>query len=205
MYFILISILTIIIVATIVIGFYHLYRVAQQNEHEMKPFTEKEYIMHKRFGKTLVIYYSMNGHTESIANLIAQATNADIYKVETIMPLKLSPLFYLRIRNQLRNGQYPGVNTNIPDLKQYDTIFVGAPVWWYTIATPMLSFLKQVDFQGSYVAPFSTQGSNAGSFFSDFSQKARNIVLLKGESFNNLDARYDNAIQNKVTNWLNQL
>ncbi len=204
MRFIFTTILLIVITA-IIGGLYHLYRVSVRNEREMKPFTEKEYTLTKQFGKTLVIYYSLNGHTQEIANLIAQATNADTYRIETIMPLNLSPLFYLRIRDQLKTGQYPPVNTDIPSLKQYDTIFVGAPVWWYTIATPMLSFLKQIDFNGSRVAPFSTQGSNFGSFFTDFTQKARNATILKGESFNNLDSRYDNAVQNKVINWLNQL
>ncbi len=204
MFFIFSTILLIVSIS-IIAGFYHLYRVAVRNEHEMKPFTEKEYTLTKSFGKTLVIYYSMNGHTQEIANLIAQETNADTYKVDTIMPLSLSPLLYLRIRQQLKTENYPGVNTDIPVLKEYDTIFVGAPVWWYTIATPMLSFLKQVDFQGCHVAPFSTQGSNVGTFFTDFSQKARNAVVLKSESFNNLDSRYTNAVRNKVINWLNQL
>ena len=84
-------------------------------------------------------------------------------------------------------------------------VFVGAPVWWYTIATPGLSFLQQADFQGKKVVPFSTQGSNYGSFFEDFTQRAKNAKLLTSADFNNLPAEYDRAVENKISRWLNSL
>ncbi len=204
MYYIIITLLFITTLC-IIAGFLHLYRVAQINEREMQPFTEKEYILNKQFGKTLVIYYSLQGHTADIANRIARLTNADIYNVQTIMPLNMSPLFYLKVKKQLLTKKYPGVNTDVPDLKQYDTVFIGAPVWWYTIATPMISFLKQVDFKGVRIAPFSTQGSNYGRFYSDLSKFTKNATILTKESFNNLDERYTKAIDNKVINWINNL
>ena len=86
-----------------------------------------------------------------------------------------------------------------------DTVFVGAPVWWYTVATPVLSYLKKTDFLGKKVVPFSTQGSNAGTFFADFAAKARNAVLLKGEQFNNLSDKYAKETDNKIAVWLNSL
>lgn len=68
------------------------------------------------------------------------------------------------VEKQLKNGEYPELAGELPDPKAYDVVFVGAPVWWYTMATPLFSYLKQTDFGGRIVVPFSTQGSNYGSF-----------------------------------------
>ena len=84
-------------------------------------------------------------------------------------------------------------------------IFVGAPIWWYTAATPGLEFLKTYDFKDRKVVPFSTQGSNFGSYFDDFAAKAKNAKILPGASFNNLSKKYDDAVDNKITDWLNKL
>lgn len=72
-------------------------------------------------------------------------------------------------------------------------------------ATPVLSFLEKADFLGRKVVPFSTQGSNYGTFFEDFAGKAQNAQILKGQSFNNLSAEYDRAVDNKISDWLNKL
>ena len=84
-------------------------------------------------------------------------------------------------------------------------IFFGAPVWWYTIATPAQSFLKQADFKNKEVAPFSTQGSNCGTFSSDFGKLAQNARILPFAAFNNLPEKYNAAVDNKIATWLNSL
>ena len=84
-------------------------------------------------------------------------------------------------------------------------VMMGSPIWWYTAATPVLQFLREMDFKNKKVVPFSTQGSNYGTFFEDFAARAQNARLLKGESFNNLGPQYDNAVENKIIAWLNSL
>ena len=106
---------------------------------------------------------------------------------------------------QLKNKKYPSIEEKMPDFQEYDTIFVGFPVWWYTIATPVLAFLQKADFMGKKVVPFSTQGSNYGTSFTDFEQMAKNAKIAKGNSFNNVDKKYDKAVDNKITDWLNNL
>ena len=65
--------------------------------------------------------------------------------------------------------------------------------------------LARMDFKGKKVVPFSTQGSNYGTFFEDFSARAQNAQLLQGASFNNLPPQYDSAVDNKINAWLNAL
>ena len=198
-------ILLAIVVLSLVAGGIHLYRVSVRNKTEMAQFSGPKIGYHNNLGKTLVIYYSLSGHTKDIADRISMLTNADVYEIKTEQPLKLSPLFALKMKKQLWSKEYPALIQDFPDAANYDTIFVGAPIWWYTAATPVLAFLNQYDFKGKKVVPFSTQGSNFGTYFKDFAATAKNAQLQKGASFNNLPKKYDDAVDNKVTQWLNNL
>ena len=186
-----------------IITYFHLYRVSQNNKKEMQQYLNK--IENKiSLGKVLVIYYSLSGNTEKIAKEIAQQTSADIFKIETIKKYS-TPSVYVKSKQELSTKEYPSLQEKPLDLSQYDTIFVGGPVWWYTMAPPLFSFLKQTDFQGKNVVPFSTQGSNYGKFFIDFANIVQNANIKTAENFNNLSSEYDEAVKNKITTWLNNL
>lgn len=187
------------------VGAAHLWRVAQRNKKEMAPFQGPRQPYTAQLGKVLVIYYSWTGHTQAIAQQIAQHTQADVFRLETSEPLPSVPWAPLLLKRQLSTGRYPQLKHPLPDVSAYDTVFVGGPVWWYTAATPLLQFLREMDFQHKNVVPFSTQGSNYGTFFEDFAQQARNAQLKKGASFNNLGPKYDEAVANKIILWLNSL
>lgn len=186
-------------------GLWHLYRVSAKNKKEMAPYAGNKTPYTANPGKTLVIYYSWTGNTQDIARRIQRQTGADMYEIKTEEEFKKSPAFYARIKQQLKTGQYPALQLHPLDLTPYDTVFVGSPVWWYTAATPVLAFLRQTDFQGKRVVPFSTQGSNYGTFFEDFEKQAQNARILPGASFNNVDASYNAAVDNKIITWLNGL
>ena len=194
-----------IVVLSLIAGGIHLYRVSAKNKAEMAQFSGPKIGYHNTLGKVLVIYYSMDGHTKDIAERVSLLTNADTYEIKTNPQLKKGFIFALKMRQQLKSKNYPKIETNFPDAADYDTIFVGAPIWWYTAATPVLAFLNEYDFKGKKVVPFSTQGSNFGTYFDDFAQKAKNAQILKGASFNNLPKKYDDAVDNKITQWLNNL
>lgn len=200
-----IYILIAVTVVSVLTGGIHLYRVAQKNKKEMAPFAVKDIPLTANPGKTLVVFYSLSGNTRDIAEKIQAKTNADLYEIMTEEPIEASPAFYIKSRQQLKNKAYPALKGELPDFSSYDTIFVGFPVWWYTIATPVLAFLEKADFQGKKVVPFSTQGSNVGTSFTDFAAKARNARLLESASFNNLPEKYSQAVDNKITVWLNSL
>ncbi len=196
-------IVLVVIIATAASG-YHLYKVNAKNKQEMKNF-ENEVKLDANLGKTLVIYYSLSGHTKDIAEQIAAKTNADLYEIKTIETYS-SPSVYMKSKKELSSQNYPQLqNDNMPDVKKYDTIFIGAPVWWYTMAPALYSYLNMTDFNNVKVVPFSTQGSNFGSFFEDFAKVAKNAQILPHESFNNMDEKYQSQISNKINNWLNQL
>jgi flavodoxin len=183
----------------------HNLRVYFQNKKEMSRYEGAKISVTKDFGKSLVVYYSFSGNTRKIAEKIKEAAGADIYEIKTKETLKSGPSLYMEIKKQLKTGTYPAVEENFPDFSAYDYIFVGSPVWWYTAATPVLSFLDKADFGGKKVVPFSTQGSNAGNFAADFKAKAKNAVVIEGAGFNNISKEYDAAVDNKIAEMLNKL
>lgn len=194
-----------IVAVALVVSAVHLYKVQQKNKREMAAYAGQQKFVHNDLGKVLVVYYSLSGHTQEIAKDIAKMTGGDLYEIKTAAPVKASPLFYWQVRQQLKNKKYPALAPGMPDLGKYDVIFVGSPVWWYTVSTPVLSFLQQADFGGKKVVPFSTEGSNYGSFFKDFAENARNAVVLSGQSFNNLPQGYELEVNNKIAEWINSL
>lgn len=196
-----------VLVIVLVIGIgslIHLYKVSNKNKAEMAKYSN-EVQLTASLGKTLVIYYSLSGRTKDISLQIQSLTNADLYEIKPKEEIKQGPSLYLTSKKQISSGNYPEIINDFPNAQEYDTIFVGSPIWWYTAAPVVLEFLKEFDFHNKNVVPFSTQGSNYGTYFEDFKAKAKNANILKGESFNNMDSKYDEQVKNKIAEWLNNL
>lgn len=193
------------IIVGLSIGGAHLYKVSKRNAQEMAQYEGKVEAVKRLPGRTLIIYYSLSGHTKDIAERIQKQTGGDLYEIKTAEEINHYPWFYLTLKKQLKEKKYPALSGTTPDFAKYNTIFVGAPVWWYTVATPMLSFLQQTDFSGKKVVPFSTQGSNYGTYFEDFTAAAKNAKIQKSASFNNMPEKYNQAVDNKIISWINSL
>lgn len=197
-------VLLLVVIVSIIASLFHLYKVSNKNKTEMAKFKNRV-TLNADLGKTLVVYYSLTGKTKDIALQIQSLTNADVYEIKPVKELKQNALLYLESKKQISSQSYPEIVQDLPNAADYDTIFVGAPIWWYTAATPVLRFLNEFDFKNKNVVPFSTQGSNYGSYFEDFKLKAQNANILKGEAFNNLDSGYEENVKNKIISWLNNL
>ena len=182
----------------------HLYRVSMKNKKEMAQYADKSVELTNNLGKVLVVYYSLTGHTKDIAEKIALQTKADLFEIKTKEPYPTGAKLYTTAKKEIKNKLYPAVEA-LPDITGYDVIFVGAPVWWYTMAPPLFSVLEQIDFQGKKVIPFSTQGSNIGKFFEDFIAIAKNANILQSASFNNMSKQYDKEVEAKIADWINKL
>ena len=203
------KIVLIVVIAIAVIagvaGVFHLYRVSARNAREMAEYSGSNVAVNKNFGKALVVYYSLGGHTRDIAKRIQTKTGADIYEIKTNPEIKAGLSLYLKIKGNLKSGNYPELEGNMPDMSGYDLIFVGSPTWWYTVSTPVRAFLSKADFKSKKVVPFSTQGSNVGTFLEDFIKMAKNANVTGYKSFNNIGKEYDTAVDNKISVWLNGL
>lgn len=119
-------------------------------------------------GKTLVVYYSNTGNTETAAQLIADTVGADLFEVETAEPYTSEDLNYTdensRVSREHNDESLRNVELATPAVDGWescDTVFIGYPIWWGIAAWPMSSFVAANDFTGKTVIPFCTAYSSS--------------------------------------------
>ncbi len=109
--------------------------------------------------KVLIVYYSHSSNTGKIAREIHKAVGGDLVEIEPVEPY---PNDYNAVveqaRQELSSGYQPQLRTKIESLAGYDTVFVGSPNWWHTIAPPVITFLSESDLSGKIIIPFITHG-----------------------------------------------
>ena len=110
--------------------------------------------------KYLVLYYSQAGSTQKVAEEFQKALNADIELVELAgeYPTDYNETI-AKVSAERAEGTLPEVKAIQSNLDEYDVIFLGYPIWFGTIATPMQSLLKNIDLKGKNVVNFCTFGS----------------------------------------------
>ena len=95
--------------------------------------------------KTLVAYFSASGVTARAAKEIADAVGADLYEIAPAQPYTSADL---------------EIAGTVENMDQYDTVFVGFPVWWYVEPRIVDTFLESYDFTGKAMIPFATSGGS---------------------------------------------
>lgn len=118
-------------------------------------------------GKTLVVYYSATGNTEKVANYIANAAKADVFELEPEQPYTSADLNYSNDSSRVvYEHEHPEaqdvklVSTTVPNWDSYDTVFIGYPIWWHSASWVVYNFIKDNDFTGKIVIPFSTSAAS---------------------------------------------
>lgn len=132
--------------------------------------------------KSIVIYFSRSGSTEMLASKIAQRTDADILEIVVKDPYAANYRTTLSRANSEREAEdYPELDMQVPDLSQYDTVYLGYPIWAMTLSHPMTSFLDTYGsrLSNKQIAPFMTQG---GYGQGDSVQQIRQILCREGAS-----------------------
>lgn len=141
--------------------------------------------------KTLVAYFSATGSTEKVAQYIADELNADIFAITPETPYSSDDLNYnddnsrvVREHND-KSKQTVALKQNTPDnWAQYDTIFIGYPIWWGDASWVVSSFVKANDFNGKTVIPFCTSASSPlGSSAKDLKSTANGGNWQDGKRF----------------------
>ena len=112
-------------------------------------------------GRALVAVFSYSGTTLTVAERIAEATGADLFRIETT---DAYPDDYDAMTSQVRReqdeGYLPPIAAAVPDWDAYDAVYLGNPIWWGRLPHVMRSFLLQHDLAGKAVAPFCTSGGS---------------------------------------------
>lgn len=115
--------------------------------------------------KTLVTYFSASGVTAELAKRLAKAVNADIYEIKPQQPYTDADLNWMdkqsRSTLEMKDPSCrPAIVQPVPDVQQYDVVFVGFPVWWYREPSIVDTFMEACKWNGQKVVPFATSGSS---------------------------------------------
>jgi hypothetical protein len=132
-------------------------------------------------------------------------TGGTLFEIETKKNYPASPMLYYSVWREQKSGELPELKKISEDYSSFDVIFVGSPVWFYTLSAPIRAFLSQSDFQGKVVIPFSTQGGNFGDFFNRFEKEARNAKIAAAMDFSRSTVRDISVLDEKIAVWLNEL
>ncbi|MCR4994541.1 MAG: hypothetical protein K6A32_04060, partial [Bacteroidales bacterium] len=132
--------------------------------------------------KSLVVYYSVTNTTKTAATCIQEQTGADMAELQAKAPYSTNfDEIIQRSQEEMQNNVLPEVLPLAVDLADYDTIFVGYPIWYGTYALPMKSWLASVDLSGKVVVPFATFGSGGyAQSVADLKQQQPNAQVLEG-------------------------
>lgn len=118
-------------------------------------------------GKTLVVYFSGSGNTKRVAEDIAAATGGTLFELVPVTPYTSADLSWTTAGSRVNREHddeslrdIPLVTTTPENFDEYDTVFIGYPIWWGIAAWPVNNFVKNNDFAGKTVIPFATSASS---------------------------------------------
>lgn len=156
-------------------------------------------------GKTLIAYFSASGSTAKLANTLAQAAGGDLYEIRPAVPYTSADLNWNNksSRSSIEMNDKtarPSILAPVENMAQYDTIFVGFPIWWYEAPRIIQTFLESYDFTGKTVIPFATSGgSGMGKTASILQKSCPTATVLPGKRIS------ASASANEVSSWVKTL
>lgn len=139
--------------------------------------------------KTLVVYFSATGTTKGIAELAAETLQADIYEIVPQEPYTDADLDWHddESRSTIEmndSSSRPAINGSVEGMEQYDTIFIGYPIWWGEAPRIVSTFVESYSFAGKTVIPFCTSASSGiGSSGKNLEGLTDGATWLDGQRF----------------------
>ena len=115
--------------------------------------------------KRLVAYFSASGVTAKVAENLADAIGADIFEIQPEVPYTKADLNWMdkKARTTIEMSDptsRPAIAAKRDNIDEYDTIFVGFPIWWYVAPTIVNTFLESYNLKGKTIIPFATSGGS---------------------------------------------
>lgn len=145
------------------------------------------------------------GVSQAVANMIAEETGGDLFSIRTnvVYPADMGELIDY-VAEEQDEGVMPELITHIENLEDYDTIFIGFPIWWYDMPQVLYSFFDEYDFSGKTIIPFTVHnGSRLSGTPATIQELEPDATVIK-DGFSVSQANAANAAAN-VAEWLDEL
>lgn len=154
--------------------------------------------------RTLVAYFSASGVTAKVAERLAETIGADIFAIEPEVPYTKADLDWMdktsRSTIEMNDpSSRPVIARKRDNMDEYDTLFVGFPIWWYVAPTIINTFLESYDLTGKIIIPFATSGgSGMGKTNEKLLPSCKGAKLLEGKVIK------ANATAKELAEWANE-
>lgn len=141
--------------------------------------------------KKLVAYFSASGKTKKVAEMVAQAANAELFEIKPVIPYTKADLNWLNRKSRSSiemadKTSRPEIAATVVNAEEYDVVYLGFPIWWYVAPTIVNTFLEAAGFKNAKIILFATSG---GSKFGETAEYLRPSVdpsceIIEGELLN---------------------
>ena len=154
--------------------------------------------------KSLIVYFTRSGHTKSVANDIHKKMGGDLVEIEVVNPYPADYHETTEVaKKEQKENARPPIKTRIPNLDQYDVIFLGYPNWWSSMPMPVYTFIEENKLDGKTIAPFVTHGGGGlGHSIEDLKKLAPHSKILKPLA---VSGNIADRAEHDVLNWLEGL
>lgn len=155
----------------------------------------------KSMNNKLVAYFSASGVTAKLAKTLASAVGADLHEIVPKEAYTSEDLDWTNKKSrstiEMNDKTFrPAISDTVANMEQYDTIYVGFPIWWYVAPTIINTFLEKYDLTGKTIIPFATSGgSGMGNTNKELLDSCKGAVLKEGKRFS------QNATENELKAW----
>lgn len=115
--------------------------------------------------RKLIAYFSASGTTKKAAEHLAKAVGADLFEIKPVAPYSSADLNWMdkKSRSSMEmndSASRPEIAERLPNMADYETIFIGFPIWWYVAPHIIATFVENYDFTGKTMIPFATSGGS---------------------------------------------
>ncbi|MBR3511291.1 MAG: NAD(P)H-dependent oxidoreductase [Alphaproteobacteria bacterium] len=158
--------------------------------------------------KNLTVYFSVSGNTERLANAIHENAGGDIIRIEPLNPYPVDDYHNKSFTDLAQQEKTDGTRPEIKDidinLDEYDTIFIGYPIWWGSMPMAVYTFFDKYDLSGKTIAPFNThEGSGAGDSHGEIMRLEPDATIVDGLSVYGSNTTEDQS--ETVKSWLEKI
>ncbi|MGN0979022.1 MAG: flavodoxin [Candidatus Avoscillospira sp.] len=142
--------------------------------------------------KKLVAYFSASGTTKKAAERLAKAADADLFEIKPVIPYTSADLNWMdktsRSSVEMNDpDSRPEISETLPNMADYDTVFIGFPIWWYVAPHIINTFVESYDLSCKTLVPFATSGgSGMGKTVDELKKLCPNADWKAGKMVNGL-------------------
>ncbi|OHT08921.1 hypothetical protein TRFO_22432 [Tritrichomonas foetus] len=153
--------------------------------------------------KALICYYSRTGVTLKAAEKIKEITGAELYEMKPVNPYPTNYLYCCYVSKKEQYWQTPIEFSELPNIDDYDTIFIGFPIWCWQTPQHILCFLEKLNLTGKRIIPFSTSGNTDIAYsVEEIKKKCPESEVTDGCS---LKYRAIDSCETPIREWLQKL